>query len=74
MVGVPFPEGRFAARCAYLKVTLGERPGGHLVNICRHIIRDGRECVGPFLDDHETACGIWEPAAANHAAPLVRNS
>ena len=52
---------RLAARCLHLRVTMGERAGGNLVNICQHIIRDGRDCVGPFLDDHETSCGIWEP-------------
>lgn len=43
---------------------MGDRPGGGLKNICQHIIRDGRECVGPFLDDHETDCGLWEPKSA----------
>jgi hypothetical protein len=43
---------------------MGERPGAGLVNYCRHIVREGRECVGPFLDDHETTCGLWEPKAA----------
>lgn len=71
---VPEQPQRFAARCAYLKMTMGERPGGHLVNICRHIIRDGRECVGPFLDDHETSCGIWEPAPGHLTIPAARNS
>lgn len=55
------PPPRYAARCLHLRVTMGERAGGHLVNLCQHIIREGRECVGPFLDDHETSCGIWEP-------------
>ena len=53
---------RFAAKCAYLQMTMGShRLGQGLINICRHIIRDGRECVGPFLDDNETTCGLWEP-------------
>jgi hypothetical protein len=34
--------------------------GGNLVNLCQHIVREGSECVGPFLDDHETTCGLWE--------------
>ncbi len=52
---------RIAARCLYLQVTMGDlRRGPGLVNICRHIIRDGRECVGPFLEDTETTCGLWE--------------
>jgi hypothetical protein len=39
---------------------MGERSGGNLVNLCLHIVREGRECVGPFLDDTETTCGLWE--------------
>jgi hypothetical protein len=53
-------ELRLAAKCLYLRMTMGERPGSGLVNICQHIVREGRECVGPFLDDHETPCGLWE--------------
>jgi len=52
---------RLAARCLYLQMTMGDhRRGQGLVNICRHIVRDGRECVGPFLDETETTCGLWE--------------
>jgi len=52
---------RLAARCAFLQVTMGNhRLGEGLINTCRHIIRDGRLCVGPFLDDTETTCGLWE--------------
>ena len=54
---------RLAARCAFLRMTMGNAPGGNLLNICQHIVREGRDCVGPFLDDHETACGLWEPKA-----------
>lgn len=53
---------RYAVRCRYLRMTMGDRPGSGLVNICQHIVRDGRDCVGPFLDDTETHCGLWEPA------------
>ncbi|HMS60235.1 MAG TPA: hypothetical protein PKA49_15455 [Tepidiformaceae bacterium] len=52
---------RLAARCRYLRMTMGVRADANLVNLCTHIIRDGRDCVGPFLDDHETHCGLWEP-------------
>ncbi|MGI8926477.1 MAG: hypothetical protein ACR2HN_07505 [Tepidiformaceae bacterium] len=57
---------RFAARCRFLQVTLGERAGGHLVNLCRHSVRDGSLCVGPFLDDTETSCGLWEGGERAH--------
>ncbi|MGE5596730.1 MAG: hypothetical protein ACM3S1_11935 [Hyphomicrobiales bacterium] len=56
------PAPRYAARCRYLRMTMGNTPGGNLLNLCTHIVRDGRECVGPFLDDTETHCGLWEPA------------
>ena len=42
-------------------MTMGVRADANLVNLCTHIIRDGRDCVGPFHDDHETHCGLWEP-------------
>ena len=51
-------QERIAARCLYLRTTLGN--GGDLLNICQHIVRDGMSCVGPFLDDAETDCGLWE--------------
>ncbi len=41
-------------------MTFSGAPDHGLVNICRHIIRDGSPCVGPFLDDTETPCGLWE--------------
>jgi len=53
-------EPHFAARCLYLQMTFGGPPDHGLVNICHHIIRDGSPCVGPFLDDAETPCGLWE--------------
>jgi hypothetical protein len=57
----PRTELKLAAKCGFLRVTMGERAGEGLVNLCLHIVREGRECVGPFLDDHETTCGLWEP-------------
>lgn len=55
------PAYRFAAKCAYLQMTMGShRRGEGLINLCRHIIRDGSTCIGPFLDDTETNCGLWE--------------
>lgn len=51
---------RIAARCRYLRTTLATGGTGDLLNICQHIVRDGMPCVGPFLDDAETDCGLWE--------------
>jgi hypothetical protein len=51
---------RTAPNCRYLQMTFGNSPEQGLVNLCRHIIRDGSTCVGPFLEDTETRCGLWE--------------
>ena len=38
---------------------------GAVVNLCTHIVRDGSDCVGPFLDETETGCGLWELQVGN---------
>jgi hypothetical protein len=35
--------------------------GHDLVNLCTHIVREGDDCIGPFLDEAETDCGLFEP-------------
>jgi hypothetical protein len=54
------PEFRYAAQCKYLRTTLDSERRGELLNLCQHIVREGSECVGPFLEDSETDCGLWE--------------
>lgn len=52
---------RYAARCRWLRLTFDEGSSGDLTNRCMHIAREGLRCVGPFLDETETTCGLWEP-------------
>jgi hypothetical protein len=54
------PALRLAAQCRFLRMTLDAARRGEVLNLCLHIVRDGSECVGPFLDDHETSCGLFE--------------
>lgn len=63
-------ELHYAAVCAFLRMTLDSRQPGGVVNLCTHIIRDGMLCIGPFLDDHETTCGLWELKPGSVARPL----
>lgn len=58
---MPASHPPLAQRCIFLRTTLGAEPGSGLLNICKHIVRDGSECVGPFLDDTPTTCGLFEP-------------
>jgi hypothetical protein len=59
-----------AIHCAHLI-----RPSGRSMNpvmLCGHPVRDGQECIGPFLHDLPTDCGLWEPHPDRHliAAPV----
>jgi hypothetical protein len=35
--------------------------------VCKHPVREGKDCVGPFLEDLTTACGLWQADAASEA-------
>ncbi len=52
---------RLAADCRYLRRTIDTtRADGPLVCLCQHPVRAGLDCVGPFLEDLPTRCGLWE--------------
>jgi hypothetical protein len=38
--------------------------------VCQHPVREGLECVGPFLEDLVTSCGLWEPHPQAHMIPI----
>ncbi len=61
---------RYAARCTFVRMTLDSKRVGGVVNICHHGAREDMECVGPFMDDFETACGFWELKAGTAASPV----
>jgi hypothetical protein len=50
-----------AIDCEWLRRTIdSSRTADPYVMMCTHIVRDGADCVGPFLDDVETDCRLWE--------------
>lgn len=52
---------RLAADCRFLRRTIDSgRADGPLVCLCTHPVRDGFDCIGPFLEDVPTDCGFWE--------------
>ncbi len=54
---------RLAADCRHLRRTFdSSRADGPLVCLCTHPVRDGFDCIGPFLEDLPTDCGFWEDA------------
>ena len=53
---------RMAVDCQWLRRTIDSASSGNpFLTLCTHIIRDGKDCVGPFLEDMETDCRLWDP-------------
>ena len=56
-----FPK-RLAVDCIWLRRTLDtKRTEDPFLMLCTHIVRDGHDCIGPFLENIETNCQLWEP-------------
>jgi hypothetical protein len=56
-------QAGLAADCRFLRRTIESgRLDGPLVTLCTHPIRDGFDCVGPFMEDLPTSCRLWEEA------------
>jgi len=56
-----FPK-RLAVDCLWLRRTLDtKRTEDPFLMLCTHIVRDGHDCIGPFLENIETSCQLWEP-------------
>ena len=54
-------QPKMAFECQWLRRTIDSSRPDPYVMVCTHIVRDGRDCVGPFLEDVETDCGLWDP-------------
>jgi hypothetical protein len=53
---------QLAIDCQWLRRTIDSSfPQDPFRMLCTHIVREGHECIGPFLEDMETACRLWEP-------------
>jgi hypothetical protein len=61
---------RLAADCWFLRRTIevGSKDDP-LRTLCTHPIRDGFNCVGPFMEDLPTSCGLWEPGPPPRRTP-----
>ena len=58
-----------AIDCQWLRRTIDSSRPDPFVTLCTHIVRDGEDCTGPFLEDIETNCGLWTPAEAREPRP-----
>ncbi len=50
-----------AVDCRWLHRTIEPGRPDPYVMLCQHIVREGENCIGPFLEDVETDCGLWTP-------------
>ena len=66
----PDRSPRFAIHCQYLRRTLEPGRIEQFVALCTHPVRDGKECIGPFLEDLQTSCGLWESHPQSNSIPL----
>ncbi|MCK9486986.1 MAG: hypothetical protein M0R73_09885 [Dehalococcoidia bacterium] len=55
------PLPKMAFECQWLRRTIEPSRPDPYVMLCTHIVRDGQDCIGPFLEDMETNCGLWDP-------------
>ena len=54
---------KLAVDCQWLHRTLAVGdPEDPYRMLCMHVIRNGDNCVGPFLENLETDCLLWEPS------------
>jgi hypothetical protein len=64
---------RLAIGCLHLRRTIDSaRADGPVVCLCEHPVRSGFDCIGPFIEDLPTDCGLWEEknlAGGGHLAP-----
>ncbi len=59
-----------AVHCQYLRRTIEPGRPEPFLMLCQHPIRDGNECIGPFLEDLTTSCRLWEPHPQSHLIPI----
>ncbi|HLF71161.1 MAG TPA: hypothetical protein VI759_03285 [Dehalococcoidia bacterium] len=58
-----------AVRCVHLYRLL-DPERREPVTLCQHPVREGKDCIGPFLDDLPTTCGLWEAHPESELIPL----
>ena len=61
---------QLAVHCQWLKRSVEARGGDGVATLCMHPAREGSDCVGPFLEDLSTHCGLWEAHPRKDLIPL----
>ena len=65
---------RLAIECQWLRRTIDSSRLDPYAMLCNHIIREGKDCIGPFLENLETDCGLWDPNEAARARAVRRRA
>jgi hypothetical protein len=63
---------QLAVHCQWLRRTIEPGRAEQFLTLCQHPVREreGKPCVGPFLEDLTTDCGLWEAHPQSHLIPL----
>jgi hypothetical protein len=64
------PPAQLAVHCRFLIRAADSSGRREVASVCSHPVRDGRDCIGPFLEDLATSCGLWEERPDSHLIPL----
>ena len=64
------PKPHLAVHCQFLSRSVDPEALEGVVTTCQHPVRAGKECIGPFLEDLTTSCGLWEANPQSHLIPL----
>ena len=64
------PTPGLALHCSFLKRGAINNSTDEYIAVCEHPVRAGKECIGPFLEDLTTACGLWESLPDTELIPL----
>ena len=64
------PAPQLAVHCQFLNRSVVSTGADQATTLCMHPAREGRACVGPFLEDLTTSCGLWERNPQSHLIPL----
>lgn len=71
---IPTEPRPLAIDCRWVRRTIEpNRLEGPVVCLCEHPVRSGFDCIGPFLEDLPTECGLWEAKSAGSAA-IIRSA
>ena len=67
------PRPQLAMECVWLERRSDFSQPSPFSMICGHFVREGSDCVGPFVQGIGTDCRLWDPREETSAPTAQRN-